>query len=86
MYLTPGLKFGGQSLVYTGDPLRYHSMYIHTKIDAAEKSSDVTRKITYGDLVALCRIGTGTKKARLITVRIPEKQQFFHITAEWAGF
>ena len=50
-YVTSGMKFGGDFLVYLGDPLRHHSQYI---ILVLERNHTFTAKdmITYGRLAA----------------------------------
>lgn len=60
MYLGTGSKFGGEFLVYPGDPLRYHSHFVTTSIERADKV------IAPMEIVAWGRLGTATKKAHLI--------------------
>jgi tRNA-splicing endonuclease subunit Sen34 len=60
MYLGQGIKFGGEFLVYPGDPLRYHSHFVTTTMAHPD------RVIRPMELVAFGRLGTATKKAHLI--------------------
>lgn len=50
-YTTSALKFGGDFLVYLGDPLRHHSHYIILVLDRDQELS-VKEMITYGRLAA----------------------------------
>ena len=58
-YMSPGLRFGCQFLVYPGDPLRFHSHFLCMGMDWDEE-------ISLLDLVGGGRLGTGVKKGWLI--------------------
>ncbi|MCJ1437120.1 tRNA-splicing endonuclease subunit [Xylographa pallens] len=58
-YISPGLRFGCQFLVYPGDPLRFHSHFLAVSMDWDEE-------IDLLDLVGGGRLGTGVKKGWLI--------------------
>ncbi|KAI9882337.1 MAG: hypothetical protein M1823_005922 [Watsoniomyces obsoletus] len=58
-YLSPGLRFGCQYLVYPGDPLRFHSHFLAV-------SADWDEEIDLIDIIAGGRLGTGVKKGFLI--------------------
>lgn len=58
-YLSPGLRFGCQFLVYPGDPLRFHSHFLAV-------SAELDEEIDLVDLVGGGRLGTGVKKSWLI--------------------
>lgn len=58
-FLSPGLRFGCQFLVYPGDPLRFHSHFLAI-------SAGWDEEIDLLDLVAGGRLGTGVKKGWLI--------------------
>jgi tRNA-splicing endonuclease subunit Sen34 len=60
MYAGHGVRFGGEFLIYPGDPLRYHSHFVNTTLPSPET---VIRPM---ELVAWGRLGTATKKAHLI--------------------
>ncbi len=58
-FLSPGLRFGCQFLVYPGDPLRFHSHFLAVATDWDEEFDLL-------DLVGGGRLGTGVKKGWLI--------------------
>lgn len=58
-FMSPGLRFGCQLLVYPGDPLRFHSHFLAV---AAEWDEE----IDFLDLIGGGRLGTGVKKGWLI--------------------
>ena len=58
-FLSPGLRFGCQFLVYPGDPLRFHSHFL-------AMSTEWDEEIDLLDLIGGGRLGTGVKKGWLI--------------------
>ncbi|PWY96617.1 tRNA-splicing endonuclease subunit Sen34 [Aspergillus sclerotioniger CBS 115572] len=58
-FLSPGLRFGCQYLVYPGDPLRFHSHFLGVAADWDEEF-DLMKIVAGG------RLGTGVKKGFLI--------------------
>ena len=54
-YITDGSKFGGDFLVYPGDPIQFHAKYVVICQDAPEQSSEI-------DLTTRSRLATSTKK------------------------
>ena len=58
-FLSPGLRFGCQFLVYPGDPLRFHSHFLAV-------SAEWDEEIDLLDLVGGGRLGTGVKKGWLV--------------------
>lgn len=58
-FMSPGLRFGCQLLVYPGDPLRFHSHFLAVGAGWDEE-------INLLDLVGGGRLGTGVKKGWLI--------------------
>lgn len=58
-FISPGLRFGCQFLVYPGDPLRFHSHFLAVATEWEEE-------IDLLDLVGGGRLGTGVKKGWLI--------------------
>ncbi len=58
-YLSPGLRFGCQYLVYPGDPLRFHSHFLAV-------SAEWDEEIDLIDIIAGGRLGTGVKKGFLV--------------------
>ena len=66
-YMSPGLRFGCEFLVYPGDPLRFHSHFLGIGAEWDEE-------IDLIDLVGGGRLGTGVKKGWLIG-GVEEKDQ-----------
>ena len=58
-FLSPGLRFGCQFMVYPGDPLRFHSHFLAV-------STAWDEEIDLLDVVGGGRLGTGVKKAWMI--------------------
>uniref|UniRef100_A0A8C3S9I9 tRNA-splicing endonuclease subunit Sen34 n=1 Tax=Chelydra serpentina TaxID=8475 RepID=A0A8C3S9I9_CHESE len=58
-YLSGGSKFGGDFLVYPGDPLRFHAHYIALCCPQGDP-------LPLRTLVAAARLGTGVKKTLLL--------------------
>nr|CAG4648325.1 EOG090X0G6M [Moina brachiata] len=58
-YMTSGQKFGGDFLVYPGDPIRFHSHYIAICVDSEKKLSPYY-------VVSRGRLGTNVKKTVLL--------------------
>ncbi|CAA7265408.1 unnamed protein product [Cyclocybe aegerita] len=79
-FMGGGIKFGGQYLVYPGDPLRYHSHFTATVIESPVASLRPMEIVAHG------RLGTATKKAHLLCGWDDEKQEASYISIEWAGF
>jgi len=79
-FLGSGLKFGGEFLVYPGDPLRYHSHFVASVI---ESPSTAIRPM---EIVAHGRLGTATKKAHLLCGWDEHAQEVTYFSIEWAGF
>ncbi|KAJ1658919.1 tRNA-splicing endonuclease subunit [Dispira simplex] len=76
-FLTSGLKFGGEFLVYSGDPDHHHSRFITTILASAEQP------LQSMELVGLSRLGTGVTKSRLLCVYDADTHQFRYITMDW---
>ncbi|CAO1614641.1 unnamed protein product [Sympodiomycopsis kandeliae] len=90
-YLSCGLRFGGDFVVYPGDPFRYHSHFTLTI------PKEATATFSVGKLIADGRLGTAVKKVHLIGSQKHNEQQqqqqvvksdpglsFYSLT--WAGF
>lgn len=77
-FVSPGLRFGCQYLVYPGDPLRFHSHFLAVGVDWDQK-------IDLMDLVGGGRLGTGVKKGYLLGGAEPEKEEVRTFSVEWAG-
>ncbi|GJE98121.1 tRNA-intron endonuclease catalytic domain-like protein [Phanerochaete sordida] len=79
-FMGGGIKFGGDFLVYPGDPLRYHSHFVATVHESP------VAKIRPMEIVAHGRLGTATKKAHLLCGWDEAKQEVSYYSIEWAGF
>ncbi|KAI0668541.1 hypothetical protein C8Q78DRAFT_1081400 [Trametes maxima] len=79
-FMGGGIKFGGDFLVYPGDPLRYHSHFVATVIESP------TARLTPMEIVAHGRLGTATKKSHLFCEWDEVKQEVTYYSVEWAGF
>lgn len=58
-YLTNGIKFGGDFLVYPGDPVLFHAKFIVKCVEDVDQ-------VNIHDLVTWSRIGTSTKKTLVV--------------------
>ncbi|GJN88574.1 hypothetical protein Rhopal_001540-T1 [Rhodotorula paludigena] len=79
-YMGGGLRFGGDFLVYPGDPLRYHSHFTLTVLSSPKTT------IMPLDLVAYGRLATGVKKAHLLGTWDADKGVVSYASLEWAAF
>ena len=79
-FMGSGIKFGGEFLVYPGDPLRYHSHFTATVIDSPQSSLRPMEIVAHG------RLGTATKKSHLLCGWDDDKKQVSYVSIEWAGF
>jgi len=77
-YMGVGIKFGGDWLVYPGDPLRYHSHFVAQPLSEEDQLRPM-------EIVAHGRLGTATKKVHLLCNPSPE-QDVEYWSVEWAGF
>jgi tRNA-splicing endonuclease subunit Sen34 len=67
-FLSPGLRFGCQYVVYPGDPLRFHSHFLALAVEWEQE-------IDLMEIVGGGRLGTGVKKAFLIGGAKPKGEQ-----------
>ncbi|KZT26467.1 tRNA-intron endonuclease catalytic domain-like protein [Neolentinus lepideus HHB14362 ss-1] len=79
-FMGVGIKFGGDFLIYPGDPLRYHSHFVATVIESPVSTLRPMEIVAHG------RLGTATKKAHLLCGWDDEKKEVSHLSIEWAGF
>ncbi|KAG2147128.1 tRNA-intron endonuclease catalytic domain-like protein [Suillus cothurnatus] len=75
-----GLNLVAEYLVYPGDPLRYHSHFIASVIEAPDAALRPMEIVAHG------RLGTGTKKAHLLCEWNDETRVVSYLSVEWAGF
>jgi tRNA-splicing endonuclease subunit Sen34 len=76
-FLSPGLRFGCQYVVYPGDPLRFHSHFLAVAVDWDQE-------IELMDIVGGGRLGTGVKKGYLIGGKEPGQENVRTFSVEWA--
>ncbi|EJD46071.1 tRNA-intron endonuclease catalytic domain-like protein [Auricularia subglabra TFB-10046 SS5] len=74
-----GLRFGGDYLVYPGDPLRYHSHFVATVHDPHASLRPM-------EIVAHGRLGTGTRKSHLFCAWDERSDEVDFYSIEWSGF
>ncbi|KAI6131866.1 hypothetical protein EDD17DRAFT_1478101 [Pisolithus thermaeus] len=79
-YLGIGIKFGGDYLVYPGDPLRYHSHFVASVIASPRTPLQPMEIVAHG------RLGTGTKKSHLLCEWDEKNDIVTYYSIEWAGF
>ncbi|XP_066463828.1 tRNA-splicing endonuclease subunit Sen34 [Eleutherodactylus coqui] len=76
-YLTNGGKFGGDFLVYPGDPMRFHAHYIAICLPQDED-------LALTDVITAGRLGTNVKKTVLLCSSNPEGQVTY-TSLQWSG-
>ncbi|KAJ1798064.1 tRNA-splicing endonuclease subunit [Coemansia sp. RSA 2399] len=79
-YITRALKFGGDYLLYPGEPMRYHSSHIVTLV-----APDSRQSVTPRELVALARLATTVNKTRVLSSWNPDIAEFTHICINWSS-
>lgn len=73
-YLTDGAKFGGDFLVYFGDPICYHAIFIVKCIENEQKISTM-------EIVTFGRLGTSVKKRAVLASVVDG--QICYLTINW---
>ncbi|XP_073512413.1 tRNA-splicing endonuclease subunit Sen34 [Phyllobates terribilis] len=76
-YLTSGGKFGGDFLVYPGDPMRFHAHYIAICFPEDED-------IALSDVITVGRLGTNVKKTVLLCSANREGRVTY-TSLQWSG-
>jgi len=76
-WVTPGVKFGGDFLVYPGDPHRYHSHFVAVVVEWSQSVVPL-------DVVSFGRLGTVVKKA-LVLCSVGPDDEVQYVTAAWTG-
>jgi tRNA-splicing endonuclease subunit Sen34 len=77
-YISRGSKFGGDYLLYPGDPSRYHSNYVATVALPRQRFSAL-------DAISLGRLGTSVKKTHVVCSWTPEKG-LITVCIDWTGW
>ncbi|KAJ8922973.1 hypothetical protein NQ315_001519 [Exocentrus adspersus] len=73
-YVTQGDKFGGDFLVYFGDPVCHHAVFIVRCVQAEET-------VTPTEVVAFGRLGTSVRKRAVLASLVEEKVAY--VTINW---
>lgn len=73
-FITSGEKFGGDFLVYLGDPIQFHAVYIIRCLD------DCNQPIHTTEVVAFGRLGTSVKKKAILASLNPD---ISYISLNW---
>jgi len=77
LFVTNGVKFGGDFLVYPGDPTRFHSFFVVQCLDYDED------ELTPANLVTLARLGTSVKKT-LVLASLDDDGELTLTSLEWS--
>lgn len=75
-YITAGEKFGGDFLVYLGDPIAYHAVHIVRCVE------DPNGKISPSELIAFGRLGSSVKKNAVFASMVDDGAVSY-ITINW---
>ncbi|CAH1115914.1 unnamed protein product [Phaedon cochleariae] len=73
-YVTEGSKFGGDYLVYYGDPVCHHAIFII-------KCVDNSKNISPSEIVTMGRLGTSVKKKAVLASLVNDEVSY--ITVNW---
>ncbi|XP_066484282.1 tRNA-splicing endonuclease subunit Sen34 [Tiliqua scincoides] len=76
-YVTSGSKFGGDFLVYPGDPMRFHAHYVAICISKDEPFS-------LSDIISASRLGTNVKKTVLLC-SVDQDGTAVFTSLQWSG-
>ncbi|KZC09901.1 PREDICTED: tRNA-splicing endonuclease subunit Sen34 [Dufourea novaeangliae] len=76
-YVTSGEKFGGDFLVYPGDPVMFHSQFI-------VQCKDRDEEIPITELSAQCRIACHVRKTRVYAFFSKDKNNVVYQSFQWA--
>ncbi|XP_008313723.1 tRNA-splicing endonuclease subunit Sen34 [Cynoglossus semilaevis] len=76
-YLTSAGKFGGDFLVYPGDPLRFHAHFIAVCLDLEESMCLL-------DVLAVARLGSNVKKTVLLCSSVKDGTVVY-TSLQWSG-
>ena len=77
LFVTNGVKFGGDFLVYPGDPTRFHSFFVVQCVDYDDD------ELTPANLVTLARLGTSVKKT-LVLASLDDDGELTLTSLEWS--
>ncbi|KAM4627942.1 tRNA-splicing endonuclease subunit Sen34 [Polymixia lowei] len=77
-YLTSAGKFGGDYLVYPGDPLRFHAHFIAVCLSMEES-------VPLCDILAVARLGSNVKKTVVLCSPGPGQDRVVYTSLQWSG-
>jgi tRNA-splicing endonuclease subunit Sen34 len=75
-YITTGHKFGADFLVYLGDPIAYHAIFVVHCVHDPNKAIHSTEIVAFG------RLATAVKK-RAVLASLNSEKQVSYITINW---
>ncbi|XP_012937445.1 tRNA-splicing endonuclease subunit Sen34 [Aplysia californica] len=76
-YLTSGAKFGGDFLVYPGDPARFHSHYIAVCMEQHQE-------IPVLDVISMGRLASNVRKTTILC-SITRRNKVVYTSLQWTG-
>ncbi|XP_069105531.1 tRNA-splicing endonuclease subunit Sen34-like [Argopecten irradians] len=76
-YLTSGAKFGGDFLVYPGDPSKFHSHYVAICLEHE-------KPLTSLDLITMGRLGSNVKKT-VVLCSLDNDSRIQYTSLQWTG-
>nr|CAD7202290.1 unnamed protein product [Timema douglasi] len=77
-FITPGQKFGGDFLVYPGDPVKFHAQFL---IICVERSS----ALPMSEIVAFGRLGSSVRKTVVIASPSSDQKSVVFQSINWSG-
>ncbi|RKO92684.1 hypothetical protein BDK51DRAFT_17230 [Blyttiomyces helicus] len=78
-YISSGSKFGGDYLMYPGDPSRYHSHFV-VSIVAPDRAFGPLDAVTFG------RLGTTVKKSHAVCSWDEDRDELVSFCVQWSGW
>nr|CAD7609927.1 unnamed protein product [Timema genevievae] len=77
-FITPGQKFGGDFLVYPGDPVKFHAQFL---IICVERTS----ALPMSEIVAFGRLGSSVRKTVVIASTSSDQKSVIFQSINWSG-
>nr|CAD7571456.1 unnamed protein product [Timema californicum] len=77
-FITPGQKFGGDFLVYPGDPVKFHAQFL---IICVERTS----ALPMSEIVAFGRLGSSVRKTVVIASPSSDQKSVVFQSINWSG-
>ena len=76
-YITNGQSFGGDFLIYPGDPIMFHAQFIVHCQDRSEE-------LSVNDLISVCRVGSNVRKTQVFASFSTEGETINYQSFQWA--